>query len=445
MPGHPAPTPPHGLARREPAVKPTQADLRAGARRGGVYQGWRIVAACFVIASVAWTLGLFGASVYLQAVTGVHGWAVAQVSSAITLLFLVSAIVQRAVGRSIDRWGPRPVLLLGTVAITSGVAAIGQVSAPWQLYPVFMLIGLGWSTLSTTGIAATVAPWFDRHQGRSMTLAIMGASIGAIIGTPLILWAIAQGGLAPGLAGVAAFAALLLLPLIGWQLRYRRPADLGLHPDGALAAPHADSTETRAPIANAANRRVLLWSAACSFALGLTVQIGFITHHVALASPQLGAYGAGMLVSATGITAFAGRLVLARIVDKVDVRKLAALILLGQTAALLAIAIWPVAPVLIGASLVYGYGIGHVTTLGPVVIRREFGAAGFGRNYGSAATVIQLTSACGPALLGLLRDTFAGYAAGLAIAALLTLVAAFVLLAGRRLASSTPDHDPPDA
>ncbi len=154
------------------------------------------------------------------------------------------------------------------------------------------------------------------------------------------------------------------------------------------------------PVAARGRPRILLWSAAAGFALALTVQIGFITHHVALAEPLLGTAGAGLLVSATGVTAFVGRLVLARIVDRVDVRGLACLVMAVQTLALLAIALWPTAPVLVAASLVYGYGIGHVTTLGPVVVRREFGAAAFGATYGAAATVIQLVSAFGPALLG---------------------------------------------
>ena len=85
---------------------------------------------CFVVASFGWGQGLFGSSVYLQAVTAAHGWAVAKVASAITLFFLVSAAVQRMLGRSIDRWGPRPVLAIGTVSIATGVALIGQVSAP---------------------------------------------------------------------------------------------------------------------------------------------------------------------------------------------------------------------------------------------------------------------------------------------------------------------------
>jgi MFS family permease len=160
-----------------------------------LFHGWRVVAVCFVVASFAWGLGLFGSSVYLQAVTAAHGWAVAEVASAITLFFLVSAAVQRTVGRSIDRFGPRPVLALGTVSIAAGVALIGQVSAPWQLYPCFVLVGIGWSTLSTTGLSATVAPWFERHQGRSITLAIMGASVGAIVGVPLLLAVLARLGL----------------------------------------------------------------------------------------------------------------------------------------------------------------------------------------------------------------------------------------------------------
>jgi len=159
---------------------------------------------------------------------------------------------------------------------------------------------------------------------------------------------------------------------------------------------------------------------------------------VTLAEPLLGTVGAGWLVSATGVSAFLGRLVLARIVDGVDVRRLAGVILGMQIAALLALAIWPIVPVLILASLAYGYGVGHITTLGPVVVRREFGAAAFGAMYGAAATAIQFTSAFGPGLFGALRDALGGYRPVLATGAALTLAALVVLRWGRPTPPATP-------
>ena len=200
----------------------------------------------------------------------------------------------------------------------------------------------------------------------------------------------------------------------------------GLAPDGGLSS--ARDAPATLP-ATAAGPR-LLWSTAIGFALAMLVQIGFITHHVVLAAPLLGSAGAGLLVSATGLAAFAGRLVLAGIVDRVDPRRLAVYVMALQAAALLAIACWPVVPVLIGASLAYGYAIGHVTTLGPIVVRREFGAQQFGALFGRVATVIGFTSAFGPALFGLLRDGFGSYRPGLVIASMLVVAASLTLLVG---------------
>jgi cyanate permease len=252
---------------------------------------------------------------------------------------------------------------------------------------------------------------------------------------PALQLAIRRLGLGPGLAVVGLVAAVVLLPLIARVLRFRRPEDLGLQRDGGGSFAEAATAPVRPPFATPANRSLLLWSASAAFALGLAMQIGFITHHVTLAEPLLGTAGAGLLVSATGGSALAGRLILARIVDGVSVRTLACVVMIVQTAALLSLALWPTVPVLVAASLVYGYGIGHITTLGPIVVRREFGAAAFGATYGLAASVIQFTSAFGPAAIGVLRDSFGGYRPGLAIASVATLIACMIMFAGGRLAA----------
>ena len=404
--------------------------MKVRSLRPTLFHGWKVVAACFVIATFGWGLGLFGASVYLQAVTSAHGWSIAEVSSAISVFFFVSAALQGPVGRSIARRGPRPALLLGTACMAVAVTFVGRVDRAWQLYPCFLVLGIGWATLSTTGISATVAPWFDRHQGRSMTLAIMGASLGAIAGVPALLFAIARLGLRDGLLAAGLVSAAVLVPLVTVVLRFRGPSQMGLARDGGPVS--ADTAATMLPsIANPTNRRRLLWSAAVAFALALLVQIGFITHHVALAEPYLGTAGAGLLVSATGVVALGGRLYLLKVVDHRPVRRLGCQAMLAQVIALLAIALFPTVPVIVVASLLYGFGLGQVTTLSPVVIRREFGAEAFAAVYGLAATVIQFTTAFGPAVMGFLRQALGGYPPTLLVAAGTVALACAILHVGR--------------
>ncbi len=404
------------------------------------FHGWRVVATCFVCAVFAWGLGLFGASVYLKTLTALHGWSIARVSGAVTVFYLTSAAVSAWMGAQIDRRGARPVLLGGAIALGGGVMAIARIDSIAALYAAFMVLGVGWACLSSAALSATVAPWFDRHQGRATTIALMGASAGSILVVPLLLLAIERFGARSALIGTGCLTWALLVPLLVVALRHRRPEDIGQVRDGmpapaAASAPGpAKPTMTRAQ----ALREPAFWSVAIAFAIALMVQIGFLTHHVTLAAATLGAAGAGWLASATGVAALSGRLVLARVVDRVDVRRLAAAMMLVQGAGQAVIAAWPGHLPLVLGSLALGTSVGMVTTLSPVIVRREFGAAAFGAIYGVAATLIQFTSAFGPGLIGWLRDAFSSYRPGLAAAAALNAIAAIVLLSVRLPGSLRP-------
>lgn len=396
------------------------------------YHGWLVVAVCFMAAVFTWGFGVFGASVYLSEVTRATGWSVSLVSAAVTTFYLTNALALTTVGAAIDRHGSRPVFVFGILALSLSVVLVGHVVEQWQLFAAFVVLGLGYATLSLTGLSSTIAPWFDRHQGRSVAIALMGASFGAMVVVPLTVMAIARFGFGPAMLGAGGLVAAVMLPLAIIILRYRGPAELGLAPDGGIVAPpdhtaRATSTVWTRPTAV---RTVALWTIAVGFALGLIVQIGFLTHHLKLAEPVLGLVGAGWLVSATGLTGLIGRFVLAAIADRVNVRLWSAAIFGLQTVTLGLMGAFPDAAVLIGASLAYGFCLGQITTLSPIVVRREFGSASYGAIYSVAATVIQLSSAFGPALYGFLRDLFGGYGPVLAIAAGFEAAAMLTVLAG---------------
>ena len=389
-----------------------------------------MVAACLAVATIGWGLGLFGSSVYLHALARDKGWSIGLISGAITLYYIVSAPVLVWVGSTIARVGPRPIIAFGAVAMGLGVASLGWVSAPWHVYLSFLAMGLGWACLSTTAVTTTLAPWFERHQGRAASTALLGASVGGIVAAPSLVFAIDRLGFANAMLAAGATALVVVLPLAAFVLRHR-PQDMGLLPDGeatlAAVPPRAARRWTRAE----AMRTGAFLSVAAAFGLGLMVQIGFLTHHVSFLAPTLGAVAAASVVTATAISAFVGRLGLARLADRVDNRLYTAGMMLLATATLLVLALFPTPAVLVTASVVYGFTVGNITTMTPIIIRREFGAASFGAVYGAASMAVGLLSGLGPAFYGALHDALGGYGPVLLIAAAVEILSAGAVLLGR--------------
>lgn len=398
--------------------------------RAPIFYGWWMVAACLVIAILSWGLGIFGAGVSLHAIAQTRGWSIGSVSSAITVSGLVSAVASLFVGTAIDRYGPRPVMALGAVVMAAGLAFIGQASELWHAYAAFILSGLGNACLSVTALTAAISPWFERHQGRAMSSAMLGASIGGMTSTPILIFSIERMGFPSTMLWSALVLLAVVLPLALFVMK-KNPAELGLYPDGEPPLPKTDATPPRVWSRNDALRTLAFVSIVVAFSLGLGVQVGFLTHHVTLSVPSLGASGAAFIVSLTAVAAFVGRVALARWADRVDLRVTSAAVLCVAAVSLAAIAAIPAAYVLIGASIVYGLTTGNVTTLSPIIVRREFGASAFGAINGVAWMIIGIACALGPALFGWLYDYFGGYGPVLLLAAALDLIAAAVIYFGR--------------
>lgn len=400
-----------------------------------MFHGWRVVGVCFVAAVFTWGFGVFGSSVYLSEITRAHDWPTSVVSAAITVFFLTNAIVLPAISAGISRFGPRFVISGGALLLGAGIVAVGHLEELWQLFAAFACMGIGYATMSVAGLSATIAPWFERHQGRSIALALTGASVGAMVVVPLLVIAIASWGFAEATIRSALLVVVCMLPLSLVVLRFRGPSELGLGKDGTpdKSEPHRDITDSHKSTKAAVSRRSwALWSVAIAFSLGLIVQVGFLTHHFALALPSLGSLGAGWLIGATGLAGLLGRLLLAKLVDQLDPRRYSAGVFAVQVVALGAISVFTSDFVLVVGSLVYGFCLGQITTLSPIVVRREFGAAEFSAMYGVAGTAIQFCSAFGPAFYGALFEYIGGYGPVLGIAAGFELAAALVILSYRR-------------
>src|SRR4051812_36258064 len=178
------------------------------------YDGWRIVAVCFVVATFGWAFGFYGQSVYVAELHRIHGWPTSLVSTATTFFYLFGALLVVFVSEAIRSFGPRNCLLAGVMAMASAAALIGQVTAPWQLYAVNALLALGWAGTSLGMITNTLGLWFDKRRGMAISLALNGASFGGIAGVPLIVAAIGAFGFAGAMSAAAAATIMLLVPVI---------------------------------------------------------------------------------------------------------------------------------------------------------------------------------------------------------------------------------------
>lgn len=396
-----------------------------------VFHGWWMVAGCMAVATVAWSFGLYGPSVYLHTISQMHDWSIGLVSSALTLAFLVNASVLGFVGSAISKYGPRRVMALGAAVMASGFIAMGGISKVWHVYACFALMGLGWSCLSTTAITSSLAPWFDRHQGRAVSTAMLGASIGGMVGVPVLLALIGAFGFSSAMLMVALIVLSTVWPISFFILR-RRPQDLGLHPDGIEPTDTTKASATRTWTRSTALSTTALRTVTLAFGFALMVQIGFLTHQVSLLLPSIGASATALCVTLAAVLAFIGRMLLARFSDHLDVRLIACGVLLNAAISLSLGALfndqtWG----LVIAVLGFGLSAGNITTLPPLIVRREFGAASFGAIFGIAAMLMQMMSSLGPAFFGFLYDLSGGYRLPLTLAAGLNFFAAAIIMRGR--------------
>src|ERR1700735_1561904 len=98
------------------------------------YEGWRIVAVCFWVATFGWGFGFYGQSVYVAELHRLHGWPASLISAGTTFFYLFGALLVVFVSEAIRGFGPRNCLLAGIFAMAGAAVAIGYASAPWQLF-----------------------------------------------------------------------------------------------------------------------------------------------------------------------------------------------------------------------------------------------------------------------------------------------------------------------
>ena len=86
------------------------------------YFGWRVVAACFLMALACWGFGLYGHSVYLAELQRLHGWPPSLIAGASTATYLLNATLVIFTQDVVTRFGVR---MLADRTVPQGMTTSG--------------------------------------------------------------------------------------------------------------------------------------------------------------------------------------------------------------------------------------------------------------------------------------------------------------------------------
>jgi MFS family permease len=195
------------------------------------FYGWRVVWAAFVLAFFGWGLGFYGPPVYLHAVREARGFSLPVVSAAVTLHFLVGAVMVANLPALYRRFGLPAVTRFAAIALAAGVCGWALALTPWQLFAATLSSGIGWAAMSGAAVNAVVSPWFVRARPVALGTAYNGASFAGLILSPLWVVAIALLGF-PQAAMTIGFVTVAVVWWLAGHYFARTPAGMALAPDG---------------------------------------------------------------------------------------------------------------------------------------------------------------------------------------------------------------------
>ena len=250
------------------------------ARRSGIFFGWRVVGAAFVLAVLGWGIGFYGPPIYLQAIQQNRGWPVALISTAVTAHFVVGAVVVANLPTLQRAFGIPNATKAGAMFLGCTRPRLGQRDRT--------LATLRLHTVQRRGLGSDGRGCSQRdrlsmvcaHAPRCTVHGVQGASIGGVVFSPH--WAAGIGLLGLPIAAAAiGIVMALTVRVLADRLLSRTPQQMGLQPDNYVQrAPPVSATAAIAQprLGSSLWHDTKFLTLSVGMALGLFAQIGLITH-----------------------------------------------------------------------------------------------------------------------------------------------------------------------
>ncbi|MDD2552981.1 MAG: MFS transporter, partial [Desulfotomaculaceae bacterium] len=141
-----------------------------------------------VLGSTTCGLLLYAFSVFIKPLRAEFGWSATEVGLAYAICVLVFGLMTMPAGRLSDRFGPRPVVVIGGAIVGIGFFLVSTLQGPQDLIKLYLYYGLiagfGGGLVYLPPIA-TAPKWWPDRRALATGLTVVGLGLGSFIMGPL--------------------------------------------------------------------------------------------------------------------------------------------------------------------------------------------------------------------------------------------------------------------
>jgi len=303
-----------------------------------------------------------------------------------------------------------------------GFWLMAHISAPWQLYLVYVVIvGTGMGGIFAPPFS-TVARWFVKRRGAMTGIVIAGGGTGGIIVPPVANWLISAYGWrdAYAIMGVTAFVIIILFA----QFLRRDPAKMGQVPYGENTGQKQElNLDAEGLSLQEANRTGLFWmTIAVLFCFGLGISINKVHIVPHIIDLGISAATAANILAASGGALVVGGILLGFVADRIGNRQTLVICFILMAAALFWLLIARETWMFYLFAIIIGFATGAGAMLEPPLAAELFGIKSHGLLLGIIECSLTLGSAIGPFITGYIFDVRGSYQLAFLICAAISVV-----------------------
>ncbi len=379
-----------------------------------IYPGWKVWAGSFLCAAMALGFTVYVFGLFVVPVSEEFDLSRANANNGMIALQLGAIFMSPIVGRLMDRFSARHIMIAGGVAFGGALMLVSRTDSLWlMLFLLTVPLTFGYAACGVLGANTVVVRWFSKRRGRALGTLALSTSVGGILSQPLTAFLIETFGWRMALFQIGAIAMVGFLLMAILVIRNRPAGDeRGYQHEFPDAETSVEQHEQQGRLWTYKElfRNRNFWL--------LSIGIGLMqaSDQALLASqvPHFQDLGfdigtAALLASVKTFSAIGGKIIVGYLADKVDLRWLFFFVACSNIGILTVYMSQPSFELLLGSVALLGVAVGGVFPVWTTMISWLFGPRSFGTVMGVMMVITNPLAIVFLRVIGSVHDYYGSY------------------------------------